>query len=165
MAQAIERMAVLWALAGGLFLLAIMAVTTTNAGAFALDRVAGLWGGGVTGLPGYEDFVRLAVGCAAAMFLPLCQHRRGHVSVDLFTRAMPPRWRQRLEQASLWATALLALFLAFWMAVGLAETRADNGLSPILGWPEWPFFVPGVLSLIFWAGIAAYQALETRARA
>ena len=146
---------------GGLILLAIVAVTAANAGAFALDRVARLLGGTVSGLPGYEDFVRLAVGAAALLFFPYCQLRRGHVAVDFLVGRMPPPLRRALEALWLLGTAALALFLAYWMALGLAETRADGALSRVLGWPEWPFYLPGVLALLLWAAVALLQLCET----
>lgn len=156
------RAAALWALAGGVVLLAIVAVTTANIALFSAHRVAGLWGGTVGGLPGYEDFVRLAISCVALMCLPYCQHRRGHVAVDLFAGRMGPR--VGLVLGRLWdaLTAALAAFLAVWMARGLAETRADGVLSPILGWPEWPFYLPGIVSLALWAAVAGAQALGPR---
>lgn len=157
MSRTLDRLVAWWALAGGVLLLAITLVTTTNAGAFMLDRVAGLWGRDVEGLPGYEDFVRLTVSAAALMFFPYCQLKRGHVAVDLFVRALPARTRRGLDRAWLGLTALLALFLCGWMAVGLIETRADAASSSILGWPEWPFYVPGVISLVLWAAVAARQ--------
>jgi TRAP-type C4-dicarboxylate transport system permease small subunit len=55
---------------------------------------------------------------------------------------------------------LTALFLAFWMFQGMAESRADNALSPVIGWPIWPFYIPGFLSLLLWAFVAAFQAME-----
>ncbi|MEM1384739.1 MAG: TRAP transporter small permease [Pseudomonadota bacterium] len=160
MGKIADRVAEAWALAGGVLLLGIMAVTSVNAGAFALDRVARLAGASVAGLPGYEDFVRLAIASAACMFLPLCQRRRGHVAVDLFADLLSPGLQRALDRAWLVATALLALFLCYWMVLGMLETRADNGLSRILGWQEWPFYLPGVLSLLLWAVIAALQARE-----
>lgn len=152
------RAAALWALAGGVLLLAIVGVTTANIALFSAHRIAEIWGGSVTGLPGYEDFVRLAISCTALMCLPFCQHRRGHVAVDLLAgrlgRAGPMLVR-------LWdaLTALLAVFLAIWMVRGMAETRSDGVLSPILGWPEWPFYLPGVASLLLWAAVAGSQAI------
>lgn len=151
-------MASAWALAGGLVLLAIMAVTTANVAGFAADRVARPFGGSVSGLPGYEDFVRLAVSGAALMFLPWCQHRRGHVRVELFGALLPPALTRALDRLWLAALAGLALFLAWWMAQGLAETRADGALSPVLGWPQWPFYAPGIVSLVLWALVAGWQA-------
>lgn len=159
MRSLLERIAAGWALLGGLILIAIVLVTAANAGAFALDRVARLFGSAVGGLPGYEDFVRLAISAAALMLLPYCQHKRGHIAVDLFMARAPQRL-QRL--ADLIASALmggLAAFLAYWMLLGLLETRADGALSRVLGWPEWPFYLPGVASLVLWALVAGHQAL------
>lgn len=149
-----------FALAGGVLLIGIVLVTATNVGAFALDRAARLVGGNVAGLPGYEDFVRLAMSCAVLMMLPWCQHRRGHVAVDLFVDMLGARMRVATAVASTLGTIALALFLAGWMALGLLETRADGTLSRVLGWPEWPFYAPGVLSLLLWAAVAACQLGE-----
>ena len=157
----LERIATWWALLGGLILLAIVLVTATNAGAFALDRIARLFGGTVTALPGYEDFVRLAISCAGLMLFPYCQHRRGHVAVDLFVGFAPLSVQTVLEKVAQIGTAGLALFLAYWMALGMLETRADGVLSRVLGWPEWPFYLPGILSLLLWAAVAAVQAVES----
>ncbi|MDJ0944794.1 MAG: TRAP transporter small permease [Kiloniellales bacterium] len=156
----VGKLAAAWAITGGVVLLAIVLVTTANAGAFALDRLARAFGGTVSGLPGYEDFVRLAISAAALMLLPYCQLRRGHVAVDLFAKWLPPRVRGRLDAAIALAMAALAAFLAFWMTLGLLETRADGALSRVLGWPEWPFYLPGIASLLLWAAVAGLQAFE-----
>ncbi|MGH1482597.1 MAG: TRAP transporter small permease [Geminicoccales bacterium] len=156
-----ERLAAGWALAGGVLMIAIMLVTSVNVGAFALDRIARLFEANVSALPGYEDFVRLAVSCAALMFLPYCQHRRGHVAVDLFVSRLPASVRRGLDRLWLVAIVLLAMFLAYWMTLGLIETRDDRALSPVLSWPEWPFYLPGILSLLLWALIAGMQVFES----
>jgi TRAP-type C4-dicarboxylate transport system permease small subunit len=156
-----ERVSAAWAVAGGLVILAIMLVTSVNVGAFALDRLARLFGANVGALPGYEDFVRLAVSCAALMFFPYCQLRRGHVAVDLFVSLFPRVVKRALDRLWLATIVALALFLAYWMCLGMLETRADRALSPVLGWPEWPFYLPGVISLLLWALVAAWQIFET----
>jgi TRAP-type C4-dicarboxylate transport system permease small subunit len=162
MATLLGRVAAVWAILGGVALIAIIAVTTTNVGAFALDRVAGAYGGSVGGLPGYEDFVQLAVSCAALMFFPWCQHRRGHVAVELFVSRLPAAARRWLDRVWCALIAALCAFLALMMARGMLESRADGTLTPVLGWPEWPFFAPGVASLILWGLIAAAQAADPR---
>jgi len=154
------RLAAGFALAGGILIIAIMLVTSVNVGAFALDRIARLFGTHVGALPGYEDFVRLTISSAALMFLPYCQFRRGHVAVDLFASKLPSSFRRNLDRLWLAAIAMLALFLAYWMIVGLIETRADHALSPVLSWQEWPFYLPGVFSLLLWAAVAGQQVFE-----
>ncbi|MEO1329444.1 MAG: TRAP transporter small permease subunit [Pseudomonadota bacterium] len=164
MSRALERLAALWAIVGGAILLLIVAVTVTNVAAFGLDRIARLWGGTVSGLPGYEDFVALAMGAAAPMLLPYCQAKRGHLAVDLLMSAAPEAVRRAIDAVALALTAAAALFLAYWMFFGMLETRDDGVLSRVLGWPEWPFYAPGVLSLLLWAAVAIGQigALEPR---
>lgn len=163
MIRLVGQLAAIWALIGGAILIAIMLVTSVNIGAFSLDRIARLAGMNVAGLPGYEDFVRLAIAGAACMFLPLCQYRRGHVTVDLFTKMLSDRSKRALDQVWLCGTVVLALFLAYWMTIGMTETRQDNALSQVLGWQEWPFFLPGIVSLLLWAIVAALQIFETAA--
>ena len=157
MGALLRRVAEFWAIAGGLVLLAIVLVTAANSGAFAGDRVARAWGGSVAGLPGYEDFVRLTIGCAALMFFPHAQARRGHVSVDLFVEYLPSGLRRLLERAWLVLTIALALFLAWYMWAGMLQARADALVTGVLGWPDWPFYLPGIASLVLWAAIAATQ--------
>ena len=94
------------------------------------------------------------------MLFPFCQLRRGHIAVDVFAGFAPPPVRRALDKLALVGTAGLALFLAYWMALGLLETRADGVLSRVLGWPEWPFYLPGVLSLLLWAAVAGLQLFE-----
>jgi TRAP-type C4-dicarboxylate transport system permease small subunit len=160
LSRAIRRAAEWWAVAGGLVLLAIVLVTTANAGAFALDRLARLWGGTVAGLPGYEDFVRLAISGAALMFFPYAQSCRGHVAVDIFVAWLPAALRLWLERLWLLATIGIALFLAGWMWSGMLRAQADALVTGVLGWPDWPFYLPGIASLLLWAAVAAVQIGE-----
>lgn len=159
MTKLIDQAVTAWALAGGLLLIAITAVTSLNVGALILNRVALLFGESVSGLPGYEDFVRLTISCAALMFFPYCQMQRGHVVVSLFVSGLPVSVRRNLTRFWLALTAIAALFLAGWMTVGMAETRADQAMSSILGWTLWPFYLPGIVSLALWALVAARQSV------
>ncbi len=154
LSRQLDRIAALWALIGGAILLAIVAVTAVNAGAFGLDKLARLGGGTVRGLPGYEDFVRLAIGAASPMFLPYCQSRRGHLAVDLFTARASDRFKAFMDGLGLLLIGLFALFLAYWMVIGMFESRDDGAVSRVLGWAEWPFYIPGILSLILWSAVA-----------
>ncbi len=151
------RTADLFAVLGGVILLAIVAVTTTNTGAFILDRIAGLAGADVSGLPGYEDFVQLAISGAALMFFPFCQANRGHVSVDLFIDRMPRVVQRLVDRLWLGLTCAVAVFLAYWMVFGMLEARSDQVVTTVLGWSVWPFYAPGIASMLLWAAIALAQ--------
>lgn len=156
----VERLASHWALLGGILLLAIMIVTSVNIAAFGMDRIARLFGANVSALPGYEDFVRLAISCTALMFFPFCQVKRGHVVVDLFASSFPLWLVRLLDRIWLVAILSLALFLLYWMILGMIETYEDSALSPVLGWAEWPFYLPGIVSLFLWAAVATGQAVR-----
>jgi hypothetical protein len=158
MNTSLNRIADIFALLGGLILMVIVAVTTTNTGAFILDRIAGLFDRDVSGLPGYEDFVQLSISCTALMFIPYCQARRGHVAVDLFIERLPQVIQRTVDKAWLLLTAGIALFLAYWMIFGLLEARDDAVVTSVLGWPTWPFYIPGLASMILWALVAASQS-------
>ncbi|MEO1292053.1 MAG: TRAP transporter small permease [Pseudomonadota bacterium] len=153
----LETLAAQWALFGGVILALIVAVTVTNATAFAADKIARLFDASVSGLPGYEDFVQLAIGSAAPMLLPYCQARGGHLAVDLFTANAGPRFNAAVDAITHALMAFTALFLAYWMVLGMLETRSDGALSRVLGWQVWPFYIPGILSLILWALVCLGQ--------
>ena len=158
MRRILERVVSWWALLGGVGLLLIVGATAFNVGAFAADMVARRFGGSVAAFPGYEDFVRLMVSAAALMLFPYCQLRRGHVAVDLFVERMPQSVQRAIDAISLIGMTLLVLFLLYWMVIGMAETRADHAVSRVLEWPEWPFYLPGLISLALWALVAAVDA-------
>lgn len=154
------RLADYFALGGGLIIMAIVFVTTTNVTAFALNRIASLFGSQVAGLSGYEDFVRLAMSAAALMFFPYAQVKHGHVAVDIFMNKAPV-WLQRFTDKC-WSVLVLiiALFLMGWMIVGMFEKQADHVVVGVLNWVEWPFYIPGILSLLLWAVIALIQLFD-----
>lgn len=156
----LERVIVVWALLGGGLLLAIVVVTTVNVSTYVLDGGADLLGGAVPALPGYEDFVSATTSAAVLMLFPYCQLKRGHVAVDLVVDHLPPRVQRILETTWLVAMALAVLFLLYWMTIGMAETRADGITSPILGWPEWFFYLPGLVSLMLWLAISILDVLR-----
>ena len=101
------------------------------------------------------------ISCTALMFFPYCQLKRGHVAVDIFVAALPARVRSALDRAWTGLIALTAVFLGYMMIVGLLETRSDQTSTSILGWVEWPFYIPGIISLALWAAIAATQCIAT----
>jgi TRAP-type C4-dicarboxylate transport system permease small subunit len=156
----LERVVLWWALAGGVGLLLIVAATAFNVGAFAADRLVRPFGGEVAAFPGYEDFVRLVISASALMLFPYCQWRRGHVAVDLLVDRMPRSVQRVLDAIGLIGMAALALFLLYWMSIGMIETRDDHAISRVLGWPEWPFYLPGLVSLALWALVAATETWQ-----
>ncbi|MBD1549364.1 TRAP transporter small permease [Roseibium aggregatum] len=155
----LQRVVTLWALLGGLLAIVIVLVTAVNVGAFTLDSIVKPFGLYVSALPGYEDFVRLAISVAALSFFPYTQLKKGHVAVDLFVQTFP-RWLQSFLD-HLWQafTVVVAFALAYYMWQGMIETKGDNTMTAVLGWQEWPWYFPGVISMILWGLVALGQVL------
>lgn len=159
-AVALRRLAEALALAAGLLIACVVTLTMINVAGFSANVAVRPFGGSVPGLPGYEDAVRLFIGTAALLMLPYCQLARGHVSVDLIANALSPRALERLTRATDAAMAILAAFLAVMLTSGALTYRADGVVSPVLGWPVWPFMLPGVGALAAWSLIAAVMAAD-----
>lgn len=153
----IRRITTGWALLGGAALLTIVMVTSVNSALFAVDRVGGLFDLSVRGLPGYEDFVLLVIGGTALSFFPYCQMTHHHLGVTLFSNRFPAVLNRWLDRTWLVLTFALAAFLAYWMFAGLMERYQDRAISRVLGWPEWPFMIPAIVSLLLWSAVAAMQ--------
>ncbi len=157
----LDRIAAGWAIAGGLLLLAIVLVTAGNVGLYIVDRIAPGRFGVVSG---YEEIARLLVSSAALMMFPYCQLKRGHVAVDVFTERLGRGMIGGIDRLVFVLTAALALFLAYWMLFGMLEAERGGLVSPVLNWPEWPFYLPGLGSLLLWAVVAVVQLRQSRRR-
>ena len=155
-----SRVAAVWALGGGIILLLITAVTGLNIAASIGDRIARWFDLSLSSPGGYEDFVSVAIATAALMFLPWCQWQHGHVTINFLVRQLPKLLQHVLYRLSLGLTIAMSLFLAWWMGQGLLTGYTDQVLTPILSWPLWPFYAPGVLSLLLWSLIASIQLLN-----
>lgn len=147
-----------WALMGGLCILLIALLMLLNSAATGVDMVARSWGLRIHGIYGLEEVVRLFVSVAALSFFPLCHLRGGHVAVDVLMNTLP----QGLQRANALSVQILAmaaaLFLAWWTAAGALEVWRDKTVSGILAWPQWPFYLPGVVSMLLWAAVAGLRA-------
>lgn len=91
MSRVIDRAAIAMALAGGAVLLALIVLTCVSVAGRGLGQVVD-WAGPVKG-----DFeiVEAAMAFAIFAFLPLCQLRAGHPTVNIFTDPLGPgvtRW-------------------------------------------------------------------------
>ena len=153
------RIATVWALLGGAILMTIVLATVFNVGALAVARVLAPLGLGPSGVAGYDDFVRLLVSAAALMLFPYCQLQRGHVAVDLLFDRFSARLQRRLETLWLLAMAAVAAFLFYWMVQGMLDARSFGTVAAVLGWAEWPFYLPGLLSVALWAAVALNDAV------
>ncbi|MEI2387024.1 TRAP transporter small permease [Breoghania sp. JC706] len=133
----IEFITRLLALAGGASLVAITAVTCISVIGRELASVP---------IPAFEifgpiqgDFELVELGCAFAIFsfLPWCQMRRGHVTVDIFVQALGPRVNAGLALIGNLLLTVCAALIAVKLGEGLADKRAYSETTFILQMPAW----------------------------
>ncbi len=132
-----------------------------------LMTCASLIGRNTTGwtISGDFEISAFAAGAAIALFMPLCQARRGNIIVDFFTTRARARTQALLDRAG---AALLALVMALltWRTAlgGISAYRSQSG-SMMLGVPEWWVYAAMVPALALTALIAAVQAARGFERA
>jgi TRAP-type C4-dicarboxylate transport system permease small subunit len=153
-ARLVERAATLWALAGGVLLLAIVAVNTWS----VVSRAFG-------GRPFAGAFELTEVGVAVAVFafLPYCQLVGANVTADIFTARASRRTVAAFALLASLVALGVALLLAQRMYLGLLDQRAFGYATTILNLRIWWAFVPIVGSLALLA-LAALVTLVAAAR-
>lgn len=153
----LRKICLWWVYLAGILLLITVLTTVVNITAFGLDKVARIFDSNVSALSGYEDLVRLLTSCIALMFFPWAQAQRGHVSVDFFANKFSDKWQHFFDILWLSCTLILVIFLGILMFMGMLESFDDGSVSSTLGWFEWPFYIPGVISLILWSFVLMFQ--------
>ncbi|HEX6141072.1 MAG TPA: TRAP transporter small permease [Geminicoccaceae bacterium] len=128
----------LWAIAGGLVLLAVMLMTVTSV---AMRYTFG------SPILGDFELVEMGTAIAAFAFLPHCQLTRGNVAVDVFTTKAPPRVQAALTATGSLALALIALLLLWRMTLGGHDFFRYGEVTTNIGVPRWWAFPPILLSL------------------
>jgi len=115
---------------------------------------------GVT-ISGDFELTGVATGAAIALFMPLCQLKRGNIIVDFFTAKVSDRTNAQLDRFG--ALLLSATFaLLSWRTIlgGLSAYETQSG-TMMLGFPEWIVYVAMVPPFILTAVIALAQAIRS----
>jgi TRAP-type C4-dicarboxylate transport system permease small subunit len=137
-----RRIIELWALAGGLLLLALVLMTAYSLLADILFR---------TPLPGDFEMIEVGVAVAAFSFLPYCQLTGANVTADIFTQHASPRTVAWLALLSAVIAFTFSVLLTWRMSLGLQDYRRYGEITTITGFPIWTAFVPIVMSLVLLA--------------
>jgi TRAP-type C4-dicarboxylate transport system permease small subunit len=149
LARVLLALAQALAVAGGLVLFAMIALT-----------VVSVLGRRLFAAPVQGDFELVQLGCAVcvACFLPYCQVQRGHVIVDFLTLKSSAATKALLDGIAATLLALCAAFVAWRLGVGTFSVRAAQESSMILGVPIWWAYAPMVLAFALLAAVALYCA-------
>ena len=123
-----------WSAYGGGIVLAAMATMTVLS---IVGRATGI--GAIRG-----DYELVATGCALAVFafLPWCQLRRGHVTVDVVAALLPPRAQAALGLMGdvIVTVASVLILRQLWFGFGEKLPHLGQPLRDALGFGYAPFF-------------------------
>ena len=133
-----RRVIELWALAGGLLLVAVVCMNAYSLLADMAFRKP---------LAGDFELVEVGVAVAVFAFLPYCQLTGANVTADIFTQGAGPRTVALLALLSGVIAFAFALLLTWRMSLGLIDKHQYGETTVLLGFPIWIGYVPVVLSL------------------
>lgn len=146
----VEKLTRWLAILGGLVLTALVLLTVTSITGRALISV------GLGPVPGDFELVEISTAFAVFSFLPWCQYRRGHVTVDIFISWMSDRKQAFL---SLVGNLLLTIVsaLIFWrLYLGTVDKQSYNETTFILQFPLWWGYAASLLGAGIFVVVSAY---------
>lgn len=126
-----EALARWLAMLGGLALVAVTGLTVTSIVGRALTRQ------GLGPIPGDFELVEALTAFAVFAFLPWCQLRRGHATVDVFTRALPERANRAIDLAAELLMTLVVVLIAWRLWHGMWDKLRYHETTFILQFPLW----------------------------
>jgi TRAP-type C4-dicarboxylate transport system permease small subunit len=147
---AASRLITLWALLGGLMLLAVVAVNM-------ISIVGSVFG---KPFPGDFELTEMGVAVAVFAFLPYCQLVGANVSADIFTSNASRRTVAFFTLLGSMVALGFACLLIWRMYFGMLDQKDYDYTTTILQIPHWMAFVPILLSL----ALLALAALITLLR-
>ena len=148
--RALESLAKLCAIIAGLLLITITLMTC-----------ASLIGRNTTGdsIVGAFELTGVAAGAAIALFMPICQLRRGNIIVDFFTTKLSSQTNDKLDRFGTLLTVLLFALLAWRTTLGGLNVFSANSETQIMGFPEWIVYAAMVPPFVLAALIALHQTV------
>jgi TRAP-type C4-dicarboxylate transport system permease small subunit len=131
MQRLVNRLAEVSALLGGIVLTALIVLTSIS-----ITGRAFTWAG-LGPVPGDFELVEAGIAFAVFAFLPLCQIRVGHATVDLIAGALSQRMNRGL--VAFWEGVSLLVFLVIvWRLFVGFEAKLKNGETTLmLQFPVW----------------------------
>lgn len=146
----LEKLAKLCAILAGVLLTCITLMTC-----------ASLIGRNTTGdsIVGAFELTGVAAGAAIALFMPLCQLRRGNIIVDFFTARMSDAVNDKLDRFGTLLLVVIFGLLAWRTTLGGLNVWSAHSETQIMGFPEWIVYATMVPAFVLTGLIALHQTV------
>ena len=128
--------------------------------AITLMTCVSLIGRNTTGwtINGDFELTGVATGAAIALFMPLCQLKRGHIIVDFFTTKASEKTNQFLDRVGALCVSSVFALMAWRTVLGGINAYDSFSGTMMLGFPEWIVYAAMVPPFILCSLIALMQA-------
>lgn len=159
--RAIGAVAHALALVGGILFTALAVLTTVS----IVGR--GFVFAGLGPIPGDFELVEAGTAIAVFAFLPWCQLKRGHVTVEVLVARFPPRVRAFLGLVGNLALTVAAVLIAWRMWAGMTDKFRFGETTMILrfeiGW-AYAFAMVGAIAFAVTAAYTVWRSLNETIR-
>ncbi|MFM7026757.1 MAG: TRAP transporter small permease [Limnohabitans sp.] len=109
-------------------------------------------------IAGDFELTGVATGAAIALFMPLCQLRKGHIIVDFFTAKVSEATNALLDRIGALLVAAVFALMAWRTVLGGLNAYDSFSGTMMLGFPEWVVYAAMVPPFALCALIALMQA-------
>ena len=109
------------------------------------------------------ELTGVATGAAIALFMPLCQLKRGHIIVDFFTAKASDQTNALLDRLGALFVSLVFALMAWRTVLGGINAHDTFSGTMMLGFPEWIVYATMVPPFVLCALIALAQTFSAAA--
>lgn len=145
-----EVLARLTAYLGGLVLLGIVVMTCISIAGRALH------GAGLGPIPGDFEMVEIGVGFAIFAFLPWCQIKRGHATVDLLQARFGRRLNAAIDLVSDVLMFVAAALIGWRLWQGMLDKKSYSETTFILQFPVWITYAAALAGAAVFVAVSLY---------
>ncbi|MAU98765.1 MAG: hypothetical protein CMP81_23275 [Fulvimarina sp.] len=145
------------AFVGGLFLLVIVVLTCLSIAGRSLLTLGVCCGP----VPGDVEMIEIASAIAVFLFLPFCQLKRGHVTVDIFAGLMGPRGVRLTDLVGNVLMSAAAIVILWRLELGFEDKLRSGETTFILAIPLWWGYAASLVGAAAFALVSVYTVLRS----
>ena len=145
-----EGLARLTAYAGGLVLLGLVVMTCVSVIGRSLNGI------GLGPIPGDFELVEIGIGFAIFAFLPWCQIKRGHATVDLLQPRFGRRFNGAIDFLSDVLMAIAAMVIGWRLMQGMLDKKGYSETTFILQFPVWIAYAAAMIGATVFIAVSLY---------
>jgi len=169
-----DRLSRLFALLGGVVLTSLIVLTCLSIAGRSLNSVlhsdwvqsiapelaSRLLDLGIGSINGDFELVEAGMAFAIFAFIPLCQMRGGHASVDIFTSALPKRFNRVLSLIIDGLFAIVLVLIAWQLFQGTLSKQNSGQTTFLLEFPLWWAYAASLVSAVVAAIVAVFIGIS-----